>query len=149
MTTATANLSRRVPVKVTDQPATDRYVSVTTQWLHATTVYVVAEVDGTGVLAGQLRVFTDGHAATKHADKLIAAVRLKAAQEPEHVKEPTRPSRPRAKRIGEKRWRAAVTHQGKTYKRTFGTEQQAEDFIDFIKADGTPIDGGPSWERST
>jgi hypothetical protein len=137
MTMATANLSRRVPVKVTDQPATDRYVSVTTQWLHATTVYVVAEVDGTGVLAGQLRVFTDGHAATKHADKLIAAGRLKATQQPEHV-EPTRSKRPRAKRMGEKRWRANVTHQGKTYKRTFGTEQEAQEFIDFIKSGGTP-----------
>jgi len=139
-------LVKSIQIKKASTRTDERFVSLTTTRLHATTVYVVAEVDGTGLLAGQLKTFTDRRAATRAADKLVTESRARSVPQPR----PERGSlRPRAKRMGEKGWRITVTHKGKTYKRTFGTEQQAEDFIDFIKADGTPIDGGPSWERST
>lgn len=134
-------LSKRTQVILADSRTDQRFVSVTTARLHATNVYVVALVDGTDRLISNLSTFTDPRAATRAADRLVTREGGKstAAPEPTPPPEPTktgRKAKPRRKNSG--RWRASPTYQGKTHHATFDTKQEAQQFINRVKAGGKP-----------
>jgi hypothetical protein len=65
--------NRRVPVAFGHNPSDDRYVSLTTVRLFATTVYVVGVVNGTGRLADphSLLATADLSRARRHANKVL------------------------------------------------------------------------------
>lgn len=70
---APTTVNRRVPVRLGDHRTAERFVSLTTTRLHATTVYVVAEVDGTGRLTDpRLTVTPDLARARRVANAAVA-----------------------------------------------------------------------------
>jgi hypothetical protein len=136
--------NKRVPVRLTDSARTDRYVSLSTQRLHAATVYVVAVVDGTSRLTDPrtLRTTTDLSQARRHANRLVetwggvaetAADAIASRPKPKPAR---RPHRVTPKQRPNGRWRVGISINGKWRKRTFDTEQEAQQFIDRIKREG-------------
>lgn len=70
----TMTIARRAPVRLTDSPRTDLYVSLSTVRLLAADVFVVGVVDGTGRLAEPTSLLTTTNIdrARRHANSLVA-----------------------------------------------------------------------------
>jgi hypothetical protein len=96
MTTMT---SRRVPVRLTDSPREDRYVSLTTTRLLSTDLYVVGVVDSSGRLAEptSLRVTPNLDVARTHANALVE--KWGGVVEPDHEQWLPKKRRRRGRRI--------------------------------------------------
>jgi hypothetical protein len=133
---ATPTLNARTPVRLVYpyDRAADRYVTVTTVRLHATTTYVVAMTDGTGRLTSDLKpsLHTDPtnarRTAQRHIDRWGVA---KQPLPPEPSTSNGRPPRPKQTKSG--RWVADFTHQRQKYRQLFDSEQEAQVYIETIK----------------
>lgn len=103
-------LNSKVPVHLTNprDPAQDRYIATTTTRCHASTVYLVAVVDGTGLLTGDAKptVHTDpGHAQQAAARLVVRWGGVASQPEPAPVEEQLRRAAARERR------QAAMTTQ--------------------------------------
>lgn len=127
-TTPPVAINERRQVRHADTRADERWVSVTTHWIHSTAVYLVAEVDGLSCLVGRVSVTQDPARARKAANRLVDQL---TEPEPEPASLNTRRPKPRATASG--RWKATTTHRGREHSGTFDTKAAAEAFIDKIK----------------
>lgn len=136
----------RTPVRLVhpaDRTA-ERYVTLTTIRLHATTTYAVAVTDGTGRLTDDARptLHTDLSSARKAERRLIDRWGGVAKQplplnprehKPSHRAGYGPGGLPRPKQTASGQWRASFQHLGQHYRRTFDTEHEAYSYIDKIK----------------
>ncbi len=123
-----------MPVRLTSDPRDDRYISLSTHRIHATNIYVVAEVDSTGRLADPRRfsAHTNLTNARKAANRLLSSWGGVAKRE-EYPPDPgPEQRRPRPVQQANGRWRAKVVRNGTQHQRVFDTEHAAQAFIDRI-----------------
>lgn len=135
-------LSKRTQVKVADRPGDCRYISTTTQRLLGTTLYVVAEVDGTNRCTDPQRLFTTTDPAKAMMKHQVMVSRAGGQAKPPPPPDPVapdttgkgKPRKPRPRSTPKQRedgsWLGRVVRNGKKYTQVCDTRRQAEEFID-------------------
>jgi hypothetical protein len=133
-------VSKRVPVRLSGHPRDDRYVSLTTHRIHATTVYVVAEIDSTGRMTDPRRfsAHTTLTSARKAANRLLSSWGGVAQREEPAPTVESKPRSVRPRQLANGRWRASIRRNGRQYVRMFDTEREAEHFISQVTEEARP-----------